>query len=130
LKPLKKLLRQRDPSPGTWNIERDDNFPLQTDDPADELLAALQIKAPIRSKPPGAEETGQSEKAERRNPVQDERMAMGIGENTFAERQLIEGNGPMFVRSGDRYERLRKDPVNLAMSSPWPSCNSRARPCN
>lgn len=121
LKPLKKLLRQRGPSPGTWDIYRGDSFQVQIDDPADALLAVLQIKALIRSIPP--------QETERRNPVLDVRMAIGIGEKTFAARQLIESNGPAFVRSGERYERLRKDKVNLAMSSPWPDLDEQMNLC-
>mgnify|MGYP000322793258 CR=1 FL=1 len=121
LKPLKKLLREWGPSPGIWDIYRGDSFQIQIDDPADALLTALRIKALIRSIPP--------DDAEKRNPVLDVRMAIGIGEKNFAARKITESNGPAFVRSGEQYERLRKEKVNLAMSSPWPALDEDLNLC-
>lgn len=110
--PLKSLLTSYGSSPKTWEIFRGDSFQLEITNPQKSLLAALQIKALIKS-------LENPNPSKRTSPV-DVRMAIGIGEKTYEAERISESNGPAFVRSGERFETLKNEGTKLALASPWP----------
>ncbi|RYY23307.1 MAG: transcriptional regulator [Chitinophagaceae bacterium] len=101
--PLKKVLRSYGQSPATWEIFRGDSFQVEIAEPAASLLAAIRIKAAIRS-----------------IKGLDVRMAIGIGNKTYIATGISESNGEAFVNSGEKFEELKKIKQRLAVKSPWP----------
>lgn len=110
--PLKSLFSTWGSSPKTWEIFRGDSFQLEISEPQNSLLAALQIKALMKS-------LANSDQSKRTSPV-DVRLAIGIGEKTYTSDQITESNGPAFIRSGERFETLKSEGNQLAVASPWP----------
>jgi hypothetical protein len=103
LVPLKKILSFYGKSPKYWEIFRGDSFQLEVDDPGLSLMAALRIKAVIRSV-----------------KGLDVRMAIGIGKKTYVADRISESNGEAFVNSGEKFEELKKIKKRLAIRTPWP----------
>jgi predicted XRE-type DNA-binding protein len=112
LEPLKKQLSAWGESPEIWEIYRGDSFQLKVQQPEKALWHALCIKALIKSIVLTA--------AEERSGRVDVRMAIGIGEEGFKAKRITESNGEAFIRSGDQFEKLQSDKVNLSIQSPWP----------
>ena len=115
IKPFKELLGNWGQTPKQWEIFRGDSFQLEIADPAESLLAALRIKALIKSLP-------YPDKNKRSSPV-DVRMAIGIGAKTHNADSVSESNGEAFVRSGEKFEHLKSEMVTLAINSPWEEWN-------
>ncbi|WP_425638758.1 hypothetical protein ACPUEN_04190 [Algoriphagus yeomjeoni] len=88
---------------------------MEISDPVESLLAALQIKALIKSLP-------YPEENKRSSPV-DVRMAIGIGAKTHDAERISESNGEVFVRSGEKFEQLKGEMITLAINSPWAEWN-------
>lgn len=103
LNPLKALMKEWGKSPKTWEIYRGDSFQVEIDQPQHALLAAIRIKACIKS-------------VERL----DVRMGIGIGEKNYDAPKITEANGEVFVNSGETFEELKKLKQRLAIKSPWP----------
>jgi hypothetical protein len=103
LVPLKKILSFYGKSPKSWEIFRGDSFQLEIDRPSESLMAALRIKAAIRSV-----------------KGLDVRMAIGIGKKTYVAARISESNGEAFVNSGEKFEELKKIKQRLAIRTPWP----------
>ena len=99
---LKKALSAEGKSPGTWQVYRGDSFQLEVKDPARAIIAALRIKAGIKT-------LGDL----------DVRMAIGIGKKKFASQNIAESDGEAFIFSGETFETLKKAKQNLAIKSPW-----------
>ncbi|HLT81989.1 MAG TPA: hypothetical protein VKZ86_13260 [Cyclobacteriaceae bacterium] len=112
LKPLKALLEEWGPTPGTWEIYRGDSFQVGITDPLTALSAAMRIKAVVRSVPPDEDD--------KRVASIDVRMAIGIGEKDSDAPRISECNGSAFVNSGEQFEKSKREKVNLAVRSPWP----------
>lgn len=112
LDPFKNLLNSWGKSPETWEIYRGDSFQLKVNDVEDALLYALCIKALIKSIVITDPEEG--------NIKLDVRMAIGIGEEGFKAKKITESNGDAFIRSGEQFEKLQSEKVNLSLQSPWP----------
>ena len=110
--PLKSLFSSWGRSPKTWEIFRGDSFQLEISKPRESLLAALKIKALIKS-------LANPDQRKRASPV-DIRLAIGIGEKTFDSERITESNGPAFIRSGELFDELKKEGNNLALATPWP----------
>ncbi|HEX6983517.1 MAG TPA: SatD family protein [Balneolaceae bacterium] len=102
LNKLKSVLGDYGRSPKDWEIYRGDSFQLLIDKPAESLIIAMRIKASLKMQ-----------------KALDARMAVGIGDVSFRAEAVTESNGAAFVRSGDTFEQLRKEKVNLAVRSPW-----------
>ncbi|MEZ5347147.1 MAG: SatD family protein [Pyrinomonadaceae bacterium] len=100
LEPLKDELNKYGPSPKVWEIYRGDSFQLIIKDPGDAFLAAVKIKAAIKT---------------RKNL--DVRLAIGIGEEKYDAETITESNGSAFVYSGEKLETLKKEKLNLAIKS-------------
>lgn len=87
---LKEVLAHYGQSPNDWEIYRGDSFQLRVE-PSQALKTAFHIKACIK-------QTGS----------RDVRMAIGVGETTIEEKRISESNGSAYVRSGERFEELKK----------------------
>lgn len=100
LKILKDALAGWGKTPEQWEIYRGDSFQLEIEKTYDALVAAIRIKAAIKSM-----------------KGMDVRIAIGIGDKTFTADKVSESNGSAFVNSGELFEILKKDKVNLAVKS-------------
>lgn len=103
LQPLKTLLNKWGKTPKQWELVWGDFFQLEISEPEVALEKALKIKALIK-----------------KTDSIDVRMSVGIGEKTFSGTRISESNGPAFVNAGDKFEKLKKEKINLAIQSPWP----------
>jgi hypothetical protein len=99
IKTLKKALNTFGKSTKTWEIYRGDSFQLEVDATA-ALQAAFYIKAEIKL-----------------HKELDVRIAIGIGDKTYASSKITESNGTAFENSGDCFNALKS---NLELKSPWP----------
>lgn len=96
---LKNQFRSFGKSPNDWEIYRGDEFQLEIRNPEEALKAALQIKAFLKS-------------------IQlDARMSLGLGDKSYDAGKITESNGEAFIRSGELFETLKKQKVNLAINS-------------
>jgi len=100
---LKEVLNQSGSSPKEWEIYRGDSFQLFINDPLLALTTAIQIKAAIKT-----------------IKSLDVRMAIGIGNIKHKSGNVTEANGSVFIYSGERFEGLKKEKLNLAFKSDWP----------
>lgn len=83
-----------------WEIYRGDSFQLEITDPSKALIAAIFIKASIKTL---------------KNI--DVRLAIGIGKKSFSSEKITEANGEAFELSGHKFETLKKDRQNLAIQT-------------
>ena len=97
---LKAFLNTFGQSPNDWEIYRGDEFQLEIKNPEDALLVAFQLKAFCKS------------------IKLDVRISIGFGEKTYKSRKITESNGSAFIRSGESFETLKKQKLNLAIRSP------------
>jgi DNA-directed RNA polymerase specialized sigma subunit len=44
-------------------------------------------------------------------------MSLGLGDKTYKARKITESNGSAFIRSGETFETLKKQKLNLAINS-------------
>lgn len=109
--PLKQLLENWGQSPKNWELVWGDFFQIEVANPEDALRKALIIKALIKSVEP--------ENAGKKQSSIDVRMSIGIGEKTYSSERISESNGPAFVNAGEKFEKLNKEKVNLAIQTPW-----------
>lgn len=96
---LKALLLIFGKSPNDWEIYRGDEFQMEIKNPEDALFIAFQIKAFFKS------------------INLDVRMSLGFGDKTYKTRKITESNGTAFVRSGDTFETLKKQKLNLVLNT-------------
>jgi len=100
---LKDALSKAGSSPKEWEIYRGDSFQLFVKDPLLALSIAIQIKAAIKT-----------------IKSLDVRMAIGIGHIKHTSAKITEANGQAFIYSGERFEGLKKEKLNLVIKSGWP----------
>lgn len=112
LVPFKKLLNTWGKSPETWEIYRGDSFQVRITEAESALWHAFCIKSLIKSI--------LITDAEGKSIRLDVRMAIGIGEDGFKTKKITESNGDAFIRSGEQFEKLQSEKVNLSLQSPWP----------
>jgi len=96
---FKALLRKFGKTPTDWEIYRGDEFQLEIKQPEQALFVALQIKAYFKKL------------------RLDVRMSIGIGDKTYTGQKISESNGTAFLRSGEVFQLLKKQKVNLAVNS-------------
>ena len=96
---LKAFLNTFGKSPNDWEIYRGDEFQLEIKNPEDALLVAFQLKALFKS------------------INVDIRISIGFGEKTYKAKKITESNGSAFVRSGETFDTLKKQKLNLAINS-------------
>lgn len=100
---LKKELNKIGKSPKVWEIYRGDSFQVLINKPEEALLAAIKIKAALKTL-----------------PNIDVRMALGLGSRTHNAARITESNGSAFVHSGEKFETLKNEKQNLSIKSDWP----------
>ena len=96
---LKVFLSQFGKTPNDWEIYRGDEFQLEIKNPEEALLIAFQIKAFFKS------------------IRLDVRMSIGFGNKTYKSKKITESNGTAFIRSGEKFENLKKQKINLIVNS-------------
>lgn len=96
---FKMLLNSFGKNPIEWEIYRGDEFQLEIKNSEDTLLIAFQIKAYFKAL------------------KLDVRMSIGFGEKTYKAKKITESNGTAFARSGEVFENLKKQKLNLAINS-------------
>jgi hypothetical protein len=96
---LKAMFQLFGKTPNDWEIYRGDEFQLEIKNPEHALLIAFQIKSFFKS------------------VNLDVRMSLGFGDKTYKARKITESNGSAFVRSGELFETLKKQKLNLALST-------------
>lgn len=102
LQPLKMLLSKWGNTPQQWEVVWGDFFQIEITHPEEAIKKALQIKSLVK-----------------KVSTIDVRMSIGIGEKTFTGKKISESNGPAFINSGEKFEKLKKEKTNLAIQSPW-----------
>jgi len=103
LESLKAVLAKLGKEPKDWQIYRGDSFQLEIPSVERTMESAILIKASIKTM-----------------KGLDVRMAIGIGEKNYDADKVTECNGEAFINSGETFENLRKQKINLALKSPWP----------
>lgn len=83
---------------GAFEIYRGDEFQLEVK-PENALNSAIKIKALMRKL------------------GLDVRMSIGLGDKTYVGKTLSQSNGSAFLRSGELFETLKKQKINLAVES-------------
>ena len=96
---LKAIFQSVGKSPNDWEIYRGDEFQLKINKLEDAFAVAFQIKAFFKS------------------INLDVRMSLGFGDKTYNARKITESNGSAFIRSGETFETLKKQKLNLAINS-------------
>ncbi|TNJ42430.1 transcriptional regulator [Tamlana fucoidanivorans] len=99
LKALKLVFSQYGDPPKIWEIYRGDSFQLEVS-PKQALKTCILIKATVKQ-----------------FKTMDVRLAIGIGEKTYAANSITESNGSAFIHSGECFENLKK--TTLAIRSPF-----------
>ncbi|MTH14057.1 hypothetical protein [Flavobacterium sp. LC2016-01] len=94
---LKKILSPFGKTPTEWEVYRGDEFQIEIKNPEDALLAAILVKAHLRT------------------IKSDARMSIGFGDKTYTAEKISESNGVAFINSGELFETLKKQKVTLAM---------------
>lgn len=115
LQPLKKTLKQWGKTARKWDMAWGDAFQLELSDPLQALKAAFDIKATIKNIPPPGRK--------KQSSLADVRMAIGIGEKKYAGKRVSESNGPAYIFSGEKFDKLKKEKITLAVYSPFESFN-------
>ena len=100
LEVLKKSLTKITENDRYWEIFRGDSFQVEIQDFYNAFKIAVLLKAAIRS-----------------IKGLDVRLAIGVGEKTGEARTISEATGDAFIYSGERFERLKRDKVNLAIKT-------------
>lgn len=111
LVPLKEMLSKWGSRPIDWEINRGDSFQIEISNVEEALYKALEIKALIKS-------LNILENSKTKSPI-DVRMAIGIGSKTYSGSSINESNGEAFIYSGEKFDSLKKENINLAIKSSW-----------
>ncbi len=99
---LKFLFASMAPGPRFWDIYRGDSFQIELANAADSFTLVMRIKAMLRSQ-----------------KELDTRVAIGIGDKSFAAGSISQSNGSAFIHSGELLESLKAQKQSLAIRSPW-----------
>jgi hypothetical protein len=103
---LKLIFNTLGKNPSEWEIYRGDEFQLEVKNPEEALLFAFQIKAYLKT------------------IKLDARMSIGLGNKNYESKKISESNGTAFVYSGELFETLKKQKINLAINSSNESLNT------
>lgn len=96
---LKRLFNTIWRTPVEWEIYRGNEFQLEVKNPEDALMIASHIKSYFKS------------------IKLDVRMSIGFGDMTYKAKKISESNGSAFTRSGEVFETLKKQKINLTINS-------------
>ncbi len=83
-----------------WEIFRGDSFQIEIKDPLQAFWQCVYIKACLKT-----------------IKELDARMAIGIGEKTYEAKTISEANGSAFIRSGEMFEKLKREKTNLLINT-------------
>ncbi|TXE10198.1 transcriptional regulator [Seonamhaeicola algicola] len=97
---LKEALLKLNPDKTYWDIYRGDSFQIEIPKIEDSFLAAIYIKACVKTL-----------------KNLDVRIAIGIGKKTFNGKIVTESNGEAFIFSGETLELLKKEKQNLLIKT-------------
>ncbi|GAA3598612.1 transcriptional regulator [Flavivirga amylovorans] len=103
IKVLKDSLSFLSTDKTSWEIYRGDSFQIEIKDVHSCFIAALYIKACIKS-----------------IHGLDVRLAIGIGNKTYEGESVTESNGEAFIYSGETLETLKKEKQNLRIKTNSP----------
>jgi hypothetical protein len=95
---LQSFLKTIGNSPADWAIYRGDEFQIKIDEPSQTFLRALEIKAMMK-----------------KNKNLDVRISIGVGETDVMRNNILESNGPVFIRSGRGLDELKKNKVTMSI---------------
>lgn len=107
--PLRQRLSTWGTQPKQWDLIWGDSFQLELTEPALSLRKALLIKSLLKQTP--------AEAPLKTLSTVDVRMAIGIGEKTYAGQSVFESNGPAFIYAGEKFDTLKKENVTLAVQT-------------
>jgi hypothetical protein len=111
--PLKKLLSLYGATPQKWEIFRGDYFQVEIEDAKEALLLSLKIKALMKSII--------ATEGQKKGDSIDVRMAIGLGTKEYVADRISESNGTAFINSGEKFEKLKKEKMTLAIQSSFPN---------
>lgn len=111
LLPLKNLFGSWGERPRDWELDRGDYFQVEIANPEEALIKAFEIKALIKKVQP-------LDKRQKISVI-DIRMAIGIGDKTYAGETIKESNGSAFIHSGEKFDMLKKENVTIGIKTPW-----------
>lgn len=97
---LKDTLSTLEADQSLWEIYRGDSFQIEIKDITKSFEAAVYIKAAIKM-----------------TKGLDVRLAIGIGKKTYQGKDVTESNGEAFVLSGETFETLKKEKLNLRIKT-------------
>lgn len=97
---LKQALSYLSPNAQYWDIYRGDSFQIELKDVFSGFIAAVYIKACIKS-----------------IHGLDVRLAIGLGEKTYKGDSVSESTGDAYINSGETLETLKKDKQNLRIKT-------------
>lgn len=98
--PLKLALSELTENSSFYDIYRGDSFQLECTTIEDSFRAAVYIKAFLKSV-----------------KGLDVRMAIGIGKKDYQGNSVSESNGEAFIFSGETFETLKKEKINLKLKT-------------
>ena len=97
---LKRTLSMLSSDKSYYEIYRGDSFQIEHQDFSDSFIAAVYIKASIKS-----------------IKGLDVRMSIGVGEKSYQGKIVSESNGEAFIFSGETFETLKKEKQNLKIKT-------------
>ncbi|MEZ4853335.1 hypothetical protein [Flavobacterium sp.] len=103
---LKLLFSNFGETPNTWEIYRGDEFQIEIQNIETAFLTSIKTKAYLKS------------------IGLDARMSIGIGNKDFASNKVSESNGTAFIFSGEGFNNLKKQKLNLSITTNNKSFNS------
>lgn len=112
LVPLKELLATWGKTPQNWELVWGDFFQIEVVNPEEALQKIFEIKALIKRIEPLDER--------KKKGIIDVRMALGIGDKTYAGKSISESNGTAFINAGEKFDMLKRENVTMGVKSPCP----------
>ena len=97
---LKSALSFLESDDKLWDVYRGDSFQIQINDPKNAFIAAVYLKACIKTA-----------------KALDVRLAIGIGNTSYEAKSVTESNGEAFQFSGETLESLKKEKLNLKLKT-------------
>ena len=83
-----------------WEIFRGDSFQVEIKSPLEVFWQCMYIKAALKTM-----------------KELDARMAIGLGEKSYDAATISEANGSAFIRSGEVFEKLKREKTNLLINT-------------
>ena len=100
LEKIRPALQSLGEEQSDWEIFRGDSFQIEIKDPLQVFWQCIYIKACLKTM-----------------KELDARMAIGIGEKSYEAKTISEANGSAFIRSGEVFEKLKREKTNLLINT-------------